>query len=258
MSTIINATTTNGVVIQPDNSGSLQLATNSGTTAVTIDTSQNVGIGTASPNYKLTFGGQTGGTATPLAIRFSNDYSNGSTAASSKIFLYNDGTTGNIFGLGVGSSADVQYHSGSTGGSTGNHRWYTNDTERMRIDSSGNLLFNSGYGSVATAYGCRAWVNFNGTGTVAINASGNVTSITDNGTGDYTVNFTNAMPNANYAITAIAPVIADQGASYQFGLRYPSGTVGGTPTLKSTTQVRVMSRRESDQDLSNANVAIFR
>jgi hypothetical protein len=56
MSTIINATTTNGVVIQPDNSGSLQLATNSGTTALTIDTSQNVGIGTASPSTKLTIG----------------------------------------------------------------------------------------------------------------------------------------------------------------------------------------------------------
>jgi hypothetical protein len=58
--------------------------------------------------------------------------------------------------------------------------------------------FNSGYGSVATAYGCRAWVNFNGTGTVAIRASGNVSSITDNGTGDYTVNFTTSMPDANY------------------------------------------------------------
>jgi hypothetical protein len=49
------------------------------------------------------------------------------------------------------------------------------------------------------SYLCRAWVNFNGTGTVAIRASGNVTSITDNGTGDYTVNFTAAMPDANYA-----------------------------------------------------------
>jgi hypothetical protein len=46
---------------------------------------------------------------------------------------------------------------------------------------------------------CRAWVNFNGTGTVAIRASFNVSSITDNGTGDYTVNFTNAMPDTNYA-----------------------------------------------------------
>jgi hypothetical protein len=48
---------------------------------------------------------------------------------------------------------------------------------------------------------CRAWVNFDGTGTVAIRASFNVSSITDNGTGLYTVNFTNAMPDANYAAT---------------------------------------------------------
>jgi hypothetical protein len=46
---------------------------------------------------------------------------------------------------------------------------------------------------------CRAWVNFNGTGTVAIRASFNVTSITDGGTGLYTVNFTNALTDANYA-----------------------------------------------------------
>ena len=47
---------------------------------------------------------------------------------------------------------------------------------------------------------CRAWVNFNGTSTVAIRADFNVTSITDNGTGDYTVNFTTAMPDANYSL----------------------------------------------------------
>ena len=65
---------------------------------------------------------------------------------------------------------------------------------------SGNLSFNSGYGSAAVAYGCRAWVNFNGTGTVAIRASGNVSSITDRNTGRYTVNLTNAMPDTNYSI----------------------------------------------------------
>ena len=52
----------------------------------------------------------------------------------------------------------------------------------------------------APLYMARAWVNFNGTGTVAIRQSGNVTSITDNGTGDYTINFTTAMPDADYAI----------------------------------------------------------
>ena len=74
-------------------------------------------------------------------------------------------------------------------------------TQVIEIDNNSNLLFNSGYGSVATAYGCRAWVNFNGTGTVAIREDGNVSSITDGGTGIYTVNFTNAMPDANYAVT---------------------------------------------------------
>jgi hypothetical protein len=52
----------------------------------------------------------------------------------------------------------------------------------------------------APIFACRAWVNFNGQGTVAIRASGNVSSITDNGTGDYTVNFTTAMPDANYSV----------------------------------------------------------
>jgi len=51
----------------------------------------------------------------------------------------------------------------------------------------------------APVYACRAWVNFDGTGTVSIRASGNVSSITDNSTGNYTVNFTIAMPDANYS-----------------------------------------------------------
>ena len=51
---------------------------------------------------------------------------------------------------------------------------------------------------------CRAWVNFNGTGTVNIRASYNVSSITDTDTGDYTVNFTTAMVDGNYAVTASA------------------------------------------------------
>jgi hypothetical protein len=56
----------------------------------------------------------------------------------------------------------------------------------------------------APSYSARAWVNFNGTGTVAIRASGNVSSITDNGIGNYTVNFTTAMPSADYAVSGNA------------------------------------------------------
>lgn len=69
-------------------------------------------------------------------------------------------------------------------------------------NASNNLLMNSGYGSDAAAYGCRAWVNFNGTGTIAIRASANVTSLTDNGTGNYTVNLTTSMPDANYSVVS--------------------------------------------------------
>lgn len=56
----------------------------------------------------------------------------------------------------------------------------------------------------APIYGARAWVNFNGTGAVTINGSGNVTSITDDGTGIYTVNITTAMPDVNYCVNASA------------------------------------------------------
>jgi hypothetical protein len=61
-------------------------------------------------------------------------------------------------------------------------------------------------------YKCRAWVNFNGTGTVAIRASGNVSSITDNGTGNFTVNFGNAMPDANYSAGFVCTPIQATGS----------------------------------------------
>jgi hypothetical protein len=78
-------------------------------------------------------------------------------------------------------------------------------------DASGVLQMNSGYGSLASAYGCRAWVNFNGTSTVAIRDSGNVSSITDRGAGLYTVNFATAMPDINYcgATSAIDNIAVD-------------------------------------------------
>jgi hypothetical protein len=70
----------------------------------------------------------------------------------------------------------------------------------------------------APIYGARAWVNFNGTGTVAIRGSGNVSSITDNGTGDYTVNFTTAMPDANYCCV----VTSDYGSANNFNTTAPT------------------------------------
>lgn len=70
----------------------------------------------------------------------------------------------------------------------------------------------------APIYACRAWVNFNGTGAVAIRASGNVSSITDNGVGDYTMNFTTAMPDANYSVVNNAILSGGVDNNYQASL----------------------------------------
>jgi hypothetical protein len=89
----------------------------------------------------------------------------------------------------------------------------------------------------------KAWVNFNGTGTVSIRASFNVTSITDNGTGDYTVNFTNALADANYSICGttgdtVANNVFIAGANaapttlaYRFNARTTSNTNADMPYL---------------------------
>ena len=79
-----------------------------------------------------------------------------------------------------------------------------NDTTHCTIQgSTGNLQFDSGYGSVATAFGVRAWANFNGSGTVASDFNGGgVTSMADLGEGTYRVNFSTAMPDTNYCMIA--------------------------------------------------------
>ena len=124
---------------------------------------------------------------------------------------------------------------------------FAGSAERARFGNTGDFQFNSGYGSVATAYGCRAWVNFNGTGTVAIRASGNVSSITDNTTSDYTVNFTNAMPDANYAVVGIGyhlvnvtegPVVAYQGFQASGSVRVQYRGNAGNPDPQ-TVQVAI-------------------
>lgn len=72
---------------------------------------------------------------------------------------------------------------------------------------SNNIVLNTDgtIGGTCLTQTCRAWVNFNGTGTVAIRASYNISSITDNGVGDYTVNFTTAMVDANYSVVVSSP-----------------------------------------------------
>lgn len=108
------------------------------------------------------------------------------------------------------------------------------------------LRLREGLNATGTApiYACRAWVNFNGTGTVAIRASGNVSSITDNGVGDYTANFTTAMVDANYGVSGTAsdgtnavvyPTSIRPGTYSVGSLRFASNAnVGATSTLSDT------------------------
>ena len=115
----------------------------------------------------------------------------------------------------------------------------------------------------APLYMCRAWVNFNGTGTVAIRASGNVSSITDNGTGDYTVNFTTAMSDINYS-TSISSAPNYGGGNVVIALNTNNtGLVEIAPTTSAVRMaVRYLGSGSTTDgvayDSKYMNVAIFR
>ena len=111
---------------------------------------------------------------------------------------------------------------------------------------SGVLSVQNGMSGIA-----KAWVNFNGTGTVAINGSFNVTSITDNGTGDYTVNFTTAMPDINYSVTTIPT--NSGGNIWAFA---PFYNAAGTEFAPTTTSFRLATN--GGLDAKYVCVAVFR
>ena len=100
-------------------------------------------------------------------------------------------------------------------------------------------------------YKCRAWVNFNGTGTVAIRASGNVSSITDNGVGDYTVNFTTPMVDANYSAVSSGGENVNDNAS-------ANTMVVCKPYSSSNTRVLVYTPQLAYIDRTVVSVSIFR
>jgi hypothetical protein len=108
----------------------------------------------------------------------------------------------------------------------------------------------AGSGSPAISGAAKAWVNFNGTNTVAIRASLNVSSITDNGTGDYTVNFSTAMSDTNYCVQGLAGMRNFISAIIR---QYDSPT-------QTTTSVRLTCAEGTGSlaDTPQFNVAVFR
>ena len=102
---------------------------------------------------------------------------------------------------------------------------------------------------------CKAWVNFNGTGTVAIRASYNVSSITDNGTGDYTVNFTTALPDTNYTFAGAIreDTTGNNNTNRCMGAHRSSGSIA-TGSIRVTTS----DFSYQPQDVETVSVIIFR
>jgi len=125
-------------------------------------------------------------------------------------------------------------------------------------DLAANAVTYAKIGTTEQGQLCKAWVNFNGTSTVAIRASYNVSSITDNGTGDYTVNFTTALADANYSVAAMGQR-GDGAAFGNYGFFAIQGTSSNTlsPTA-SSIRLNTMSAVGSALDHPAVFVSIFR
>lgn len=151
------------------------------------------------------------------------------------------------------------------------------DDKTLQIkDGSGNVMFevdkttgqikNVYNSTVGTDYAttlhegwlCRAWVNFNGTGTVAIRASANVTSITDNGTGDYTLNFATSLPDTSYALLpSVSPVY---GANEPYGALLFTNNTGLAEVAPTVSAARISFRASGAgaYDPKYVTAAVFR
>jgi hypothetical protein len=183
------------------------------------DASGNLGLGNTNPTEKLDVTGN---------IKSNSVITDGVkllTTSSGSITLLSENTTSNL-------TVTIPASTGTL---------VTDDTLATDIAAELNAT-----GS-APLYACRAWVNFDGTGTVAIRASGNVSSITDGGVGTYTVNFTTAMQDANYAF---------------FAQSIPTNSVSehADASANLTTSLLIFTRNDSNvfYDADVVRVAVFR
>lgn len=145
-------------------------------------------------------------------------------------------TSLNASNLGSGTVPDARFPATLPAGVTVPAAQLSGDIAQARLATNLNAS-----GS-APMYVVRAWMVFNGTGTPARTSGGNFsTTITDNGVGDYTINFSTAMPTADYAVS----ITTNNNPTERVVGNISAATIGGTPTLKSTTQMRISFGGES-------------
>jgi len=203
------------------------------------DSSGNVGIGTNSP-------------ADPLNIYNSSPYIRLTDADLSTRLARIGGENGNVtIDIDPNATAAASFFSVDI-----------DNTERARIDSSGNWYMDSGYGSAAVAYGCRAWVLYNGSAQT-LTASGGVSSVTYTATGNYLINLSNTMPNANYSIVTGNCALNTTQPGNDGGLRVALSTSSanwvGTPDQSTTSfRLRFGTTGSTFANTSYVSAAIFR
>lgn len=190
ISGITDLTTTGNTILGNASTDTL----NVGNGGIIKDASGNTGIGTT-PRVKLDVGGEA---AAALQLRL---VPTAGSIAGIGSFFRNDGSNTYL----------MLTNSGDAYGTWNAFRPLVVDNTTGKATLDGTATSLSTTTGSAPSYSARAWVNFNGTGVVAIRASGNVSSITDNGVGDYTVNFTTAMPDTNYCINFTSGTIGANG-----------------------------------------------
>lgn len=210
-----------------------------GTERVRIDGSGRTGFGTANPGTSLDV------TLPSTSATIGNVRVSPSTAGQARFHLFNGGAVAEWL-FGQKTSTDHNFKlSKSVAGS---------EVDYLTVTTGGLFQIDSGYGSVATAYGCRAWANIYAGATPSLRASGNISSVTDagSGVGDFLVSFTTAMPDANYAAVVTAGgagTLASANAAVGWAAVYATGSVR-IGISDNNTDINI--------DTDYLNVAIFR
>jgi hypothetical protein len=218
---------------------------NIGSGQVYKDASGNVGIGTSSPATLLHLKSTTSG-APQLRIEGAGT---------------DNGVITFIGGTHANPAVGIRYI--STGDSIGNLAFYANDTssatlsERMRIAGNGQQSsVIPGGTTLYNEYKCRAWVNFDGAN-ASIRASGNVSSVTRNSTGSYTVNITTAMADANYSANVNISLAYEAANVFSPSLNTNANATENSPTTTAFT-FRCTRSNNAEFDPKYVNVSVFR